>query len=36
MIERKNKELDMDFVLNEMLVSLDEYKKDYDKEYETA
>ena len=36
MIERKNKELDMDFVLNEMLVSLEEYKKDYDKEYETA
>ena len=36
MIERKNKNLDMDLVLNEMLNNLNQYKKEYDKEYESA
>ena len=36
MIERKNKDLDMNLVLDEMLNNLKEYKKEYDKEYESA
>ena len=36
MIERKNKDLDMDFVLDEMNESLNEFKKAYLKEYDIA
>lgn len=36
MIERKNKDFDMDFVLEKMIDTVEEYKKDYNKKYETA
>lgn len=36
MIERKNKDFDMDFVLEEMIDTVKEYKKDYNKKYELA
>ena len=36
MIERKNKDFDMDFVLEEMIDTVKKYKKDYNKKYELA
>ena len=35
MIERKNKKLDLDYILNIINENFNKYKKEYDKEYET-